>query len=46
MGGYFLDEEPFDEQYRVQGVNFTGLGFGYLNVNNPRTIGGTLTVRF
>lgn len=42
----FWMKNLFDEQYRAQGVNLTGLGFGYLNVNNARMFGGTLTVRF
>ena len=36
----------FDELYKVQGVDLTGLGFGYENYNPPRTYGATLTLRF
>jgi len=42
----FWAKNIFDEVYKVQGVNLTSLGFGYENYNNPRTFGGTLTVRF
>lgn len=42
----FWAKNIFDELYKVQGVNLTSLGFGYENYNNPRTFGGTLTVRF
>ncbi|HPE29680.1 MAG TPA: TonB-dependent receptor [Parvularculaceae bacterium] len=42
----FWAKNIFDEVYKVQGVNLTSLGFGYENFNNPRTFGGTLTVRF